>query len=1109
MNHLRVLRATLCWAVLGLTGLGGVAAAPDADHVNEIMFLVGDNRLNEALEHAHLLMSQEPEDVRGYYYFTWVLAKLDRLAWGERYFLEKLKRDPDNAYYLFALGTNYRIQTDYPRAIEFLENAIARRPRQDMFFDIYLLAVDVTGEHQRALNFLLGLHRPDPDNCYLTSSIAELHYYLDDYNGFLRWEEIARAQNPEILATSILTITRYQMEGRDDKAMALARQRADEADRAGRLRDKAYYLLQISNLHLFANEYEQCRATADEAFSLCNIIGDEELKRYLERLYADYYTQLGDYLLAQEHYRNVLLHAEQIKHIRRQADIHVLLGINSERMGNLQGALDAYNQALVLSVKVQQRSSQVLALKKLADLKHRLNEYDDAEAFYQQALRMTREMSDPFTESVLESDLGLLDQTRKQHEAAMEHFRKSLDIADRMRLQYQKGVVLECMGWSLFKMDRRAEAYTYVENARRLFAEIRDDGAVADCDWVIGHFLYKQDQFVEALEQFQKVLAATRRLNSRAFEVGTLRAMGACYRKLGRTTEAIDHYQRALDYLEEIENSLLNYKERVGFGEDLFSNYESLIAIHEELYRRHGRAQDMAEAFRLSEKAKARNLSATIAQTRLLQHIGGVSPERNTEFLLLSRKLEDRHKLYTDLVRAGVADTDVRLLSVQSEIGLLERQRGEFLDRLRRENPRFFELLTPGFVSLDELRRRLPPRMAAVEFFVGELNTYYWLIRKDEVRFGTLNLTRDQLEALLRDVSFNLFSPRKVDTDGNFLRNQRWAGIRTKGMHELCRRLSTPWAEHLAGIDRLLIIPDHMLHYLPFEMLVDRWSREGEIRFWLDRFAISYLPYAGMINTFPSGSPPDARLRNVLLLGNPEFLQPDTASPSGGAAPVSLPWSEAETRDIYRLIPRSQLFLKGEATEKNFKANAGAFRVLHPSTHSYLDDRQPFYSRLVFASVGGAGGEDDGALYTYEIFNMKLDANLVVLSGCETGLGKLSRGEGIVGLNRAFTYAGAASLVMSLWPVGDRSTAKLMTEFYRQLWEGAPKSEALRAAKLAVARDPQSRDPFFWAPFILQGDPGPVPFRRDGWPRGAGWLLAVSAVMLLALGIWAWRSRAR
>ncbi|HOT02077.1 MAG TPA: hypothetical protein PLY66_13840, partial [Acidobacteriota bacterium] len=100
MNHLRVLRATLCWAVLGMAGLGCVAAVADADRVNEIMFLVGDGRLNEALEQAHLLMTQEPEDVRGYYYFTWVLAKLDRLAWGERYFLEKLKRDPDNAYYL-------------------------------------------------------------------------------------------------------------------------------------------------------------------------------------------------------------------------------------------------------------------------------------------------------------------------------------------------------------------------------------------------------------------------------------------------------------------------------------------------------------------------------------------------------------------------------------------------------------------------------------------------------------------------------------------------------------------------------------------------------------------------------------------------------------------------------------------------------------------------------------------------------------------------------------------------------------------------------------------------------------------------------------------------
>ena len=279
-------------------------------------------------------------------------------------------------------------------------------------------------------------------------------------------------------------------------------------------------------------------------------------------------------------------------------------------------------------------------------------------------------------------------------------------------------------------------------------------------------------------------------------------------------------------------------------------------------------------------------------------------------------------------------------------------------------------------------------------------------------------------------------------------------------------------------------------------MLVSGFRDDGRPRFLVNTYAIDYLPYAGIIDLLQSM--PDQRKENVLAVGNPEFKNPSTARVSGeDPVPASLPYSGREADRITSMIPHSRLLVGEDASERNFRKYAGSYRVLHLSTHSFLDDRQPFYSRLAFA---GDSRDNDGNLYTYEIFNLNIKAELVVLSACETGCGKLSRGEGIVGLSRAFMFAGASSLVVSLWPVGDRGTSRLMSEFYRHLWQGDDKMTALRKAKMSLIDSSEFSDPFYWAPFILIGDPQPLHFRKNsGWQSWLLWL--VMGMLAVSVGV--------
>lgn len=219
---------------------------------------------------------------------------------------------------------------------------------------------------------------------------------------------------------------------------------------------------------------------------------------------------------------------------------------------------------------------------------------------------------------------------------------------------------------------------------------------------------------------------------------------------------------------------------------------------------------------------------------------------------------------------------------------------------------------------------------------------------------------------------------------------------------------------------------------------------------------------------------------------------------------LTLTWSETEVGNILDIID-GKAYVYGQATEKMFKAHAPEAGILHLATHAVIDDQNPSNSQFVFAADGDSA--EDGFLHASELYNMQLNAELAVLSACNTGMGKLSKGEGIMSLARGFMYAGVPSVVVSLWPIDDQSTAALAGNFYRGLRDGLDKDEALRQAKLAHLNnaDEIKAAPLYWAGFISIGNPNRITASHALKPPI--WGMAVSGLLLGAITLYALRRK--
>ncbi|HKH48854.1 MAG TPA: CHAT domain-containing protein [Thermoanaerobaculia bacterium] len=549
-----------------------------------------------------------------------------------------------------------------------------------------------------------------------------------------------------------------------------------------------------------------------------------------------------------------------------------------------------------------------------------------------------------------------------------------------------------------------------------------------------------------------------------------LQKLGWLYHRTHRPDQAAQYLTKAVDTLES-QMGLL------GGSQDLQATFRARFeqiyrdAIEVELERRH-----TAEAFHLVERSRARSFLMLLAERDLT--FSGEIPDA------LERSRRDNAAHYDQTLRELARWTpragEEAREAIHHELGRLRRERDEIAAEIRKASPRLAALRQPQPLDLAAAQKVLDPGTLALSYSVGSDQTALFAVtREGGLRVEILKIGEERLRQNVED----------------FLERIRSQEAPVDLARSLYRTLIGPVADLVERSERVLILPDGPLHRLPFGALMrDTKGRRQYLTEWKPLHSALSLTAYGSLRA--SKSVPAGSAKAVVAFGNPRYSK-EIAS-SGGARDLilrspglrgfdwaPLPYSRHEVERIAEVYPGARLYLGEDATEERAKSVARDTRILHFATHGYLDDRTPLDSALVLTIPDDLpAGRDNGLLQVWEIFeSVRLDADLVVLSACESALGRELSGEGMIGLTRAFQYAGARSVVASLWDVADQTTAELIARFYRHLAAGLSKDEALRKAQIELIRRPvriatangqtvetDASAPFFWAAFQLFGD---------------------------------------
>lgn len=481
---------------------------------------------------------------------------------------------------------------------------------------------------------------------------------------------------------------------------------------------------------------------------------------------------------------------------------------------------------------------------------------------------------------------------------------------------------------------------------------------------------------------------------------------GRIAEKEGDAKAAIDYYKQAIDVIEQQRATINTEANKIGFIGDKQALYGKLIAL---FYR----SQRMAEAYEYIERAKARAMVDVLAAKEEFALPPEAGPE--TARLLQSYREAERESRTQNPV-------DMR----QSDSGQRSAAGGQ-IKALKEAAPELASLVSVSPVTLQEVRQRLLPGEALIEYYLLGKDLYASLLTAETIR--TYRLDASGLEEGIRK-----FRKQIDDTDEAILPQAQ----------KLYQQLLAPLAADL-GNRKLLIIPHGVLHYLPFSALHDGKD------YLVQNHAVHYLPSAGVLKYLrPSRT---TGLDAILIFGNPDLGDPK----------LDLPSAEEEARKVAAMLPKSELLVRDKATKTAFKRFAPGFPYLHIASHGQFQAETPLNSRLLLRS----DAEGDGSLTVGELYNMRLNADLITLSACETGLGKVLNGDDMVGLTRGFLYAGSRNIVASLWEVDDDATSQLMQSFYSHLKNREAKLDALRQAQQETRK--KYPHPFFWAAFFLTG----------------------------------------
>ena len=710
-------------------------------------------------------------------------------------------------------------------------------------------------------------------------------------------------------------------------------------------------------------------------------------------------------------------------------EIRVALGI-----GSLYQSMGEFDKASAEYIKVAQFVSgeqRARMLVSVAEMYVALNDPQNALSRYEKALNLTGGQNSALQVSIL-TGIGRCYMAARKYAAAQRYFQeadaKAASLGDR---RLQSGVLAsvgELNYWRAISPPLPSTSLRMPDSDpfRSFHESLLNSGRLSPAaDGEIRYRYFIPDPgkyFSEALKHYKSSLALTQAAGDRIGEIGILTNIGLAYDAWDKQHDALNYYLNALKKLEDLQTAARLEEFRV----DLASQSTRLYQRAVELEIRQHRPE---EAFNLTERSRARMLLDQLGNTPIDPYKEASKDFIQQEENLRRRNITLQRQLAQEMARPTPEMNAERIQSLQTRIAQVQREYQDALLRLKLSNPAYSSFVSVSPLSLDEVQRNLPPEVTLVSYFTTLQATFAFVITRKDFHVAKLPVNEAQLtEAIL---NFHDFAG---------------PGSESAALKLLHSWLIEPLGSRLKTA-KLVFVPHGILNDLPFGAL----NSDGA-NYLNDSYAISYLPSASALAYL---KPANRHGNQIVVLANDQ---------EEGAPPLSHAYEEARA---VASLGTARLLLGNEASASMLNALGGDYDIVHLIGHVYVDNSYPRFSRISL----GPTLEQDGVLDLNRVLRLNLhQTRLVVLSGCQTQVGSRSRGDDVISLNRAFLYAGASSVIASLWSVDDDATTALMIAFYRHLQKEPDRAQALRKAQMEIRQ--KYPDPYYWAGFVLTGDRG-------------------------------------
>lgn len=889
---------------------------------------------------------------------------------------------------------------------------------------------------------------------------------------------------------------------------------------------EAQTLLTLSELQSRVNQ-PIALATAQAALTLWQTLDDKEGS-------ARAYAQLGRCYMAQ----NILTSAAEnfvkalelwrgLSNSAEEAEALIMLGFVEYRKGEWQGSIDYYGQAYALldgeaePLKMGQLASGLGA----AFLENGLPEWGLAQ--YQRAVDYYQRAKDPMAVSYAIWGLARSYYLQGDLTQALVYIHKSLEPVDKHSLS--AAMPLEYLGRVHIDRGEYKAGLQHLESALKIYTEARNPMEMYRVRALLGQAYDRQGSVGRAKSHYSEALDGFTRLEDRVNQA-------AVYYALGKLELKQKNYDRASNYLKQSIDVTENVR-RVSTSKDLTTAFSATVqdrydAYIECLMKQHEKQPERGfaiRAFETSELARARTLSELLLAVQ--------APEVDPQLAARQRSLRQRLRIKENDKIALLAkkDSQEEVKALEAETAQLEAEYKEVNETIRSRFPSYNELSKPTAWDLRQIQETILRDDDAVllEYSAGTENSYAWVISRDGFKSYPLPPQKVINEAVQRVYSLSSTAP--VASGETEL-----AHATTK----LSKLILEPVASSL-NKPRIIVVADGSLNYIPFQLLSASATANEPL---ISKYEVINVPSASILGqlrqekqkrrprskilaafgdpVFPSNY---AQYKNsnsgeLLAVAKTEVSEPwrlawrsvevnaDTFDPS---VIQPLAYSKLELKNLSDIAGPESFVARGFDASRQIleTTDLSNYSILHFATHGLLDPKNPEFSGFFLSMVDATGRPQNGFITMQDVYRLQAPVDLVVLSACRTGLGKDVRGEGLIGLTRGFMYAGASSVVASLWKVDDEATAELMKHFYaNMLQKGMRPAEALRAAQNTLRQDPHWQSPHFWAGFTLQGEFNqPIGVPTNGIASltvqravGAGLLL----ILLTGIAWGFWRRRA-